>query len=362
MTGLKEFTKREELLETEEIVERIARAKAALGDEILILGHHYQRDEVFRFADFSGDSFKLARDAAEQRGAKYIVFCGVHFMAESADILTADDQVVILPDIKAGCSMADMANLDQVLDCWEDLEERVGGTIIPVTYMNSTAAIKAFCGDHGGIVCTSSNAKTVYEWAFDRGERILFLPDEHLGRNTGHQTGISDEEMCLWDPKEEGGNCTTEDLVRSKVILWRGFCSVHMTFKPQHVDMMRERYPGVVVIAHPECTSAVVAKSDFVGSTELIIKQVKASPPGTVFAVGTEHHLVNRLNEQLPDHTILPLSPFACNCATMWRIDPVNVMEVLEGLVEGRVINQVSVPKQVADSALVALNRMLENA
>ncbi len=349
-------------LPTEEILDRIAAAKKKLGQSTIILGHHYQRDEVFRFADFSGDSFKLARDAADRRDARYIVFCGVHFMAESADILTADDQSVLLPDLKAGCSMADMADIDQVLDCWEVLGPRLSQSTIPITYMNSSAAIKAFCGEHGGIVCTSSNARSVYRWAFERGDRILFIPDEHLGRNTGHTMGISDDEMVVWDPHSPVGGLTGDELERSRVILWKGFCSVHMTFQPEHCDRMRERFPDVKIVAHPECTAEVVANSDYSGSTEQIIRLVNESPPGTPWAIGTEHHLVARLNELLPDHEVMPLSPFACNCATMWRIDPINLMDVLEGLVVGKVINRIIVPKEVADPALIALERMLANA
>jgi quinolinate synthase len=347
---------------TEGILDRIAAAKEKLAGDLLILGHHYQRDEIIRFADYTGDSFKLARDAAAQADVKQIVFCGVHFMAESADILTSDEQVVILPDLKAGCSMADMADLDQVLDCWDEIEERTGGTTIPVTYMNSSARIKAFCGDHGGIVCTSSNARSVYRWAYERGERILFLPDEHLGRNTGHQMGIEDDQMTVWDPRLEDGGCPGDTLDRAKVILWRGFCSVHMSFLPEHARQLREKFPGIQIIAHPECTAEVVAESDHVGSTEGIIKAITASEPGSKWAVGTEHHLVNRLAAKLPDRMIVPLSPFACNCATMYQIDPPNLLEVLEGLVDGRVINRITVPEDVAKSALVALERMLANA
>ena len=345
-----------------DVIDRIARAKKKLAGDLLILGHHYQRDDIVRFADFTGDSFKLARDAAAQSDVKYIVFCGVHFMAESADILAADNQIVILPDLKAGCSMADMADLDQVLDCWDEIEARTGGTTIPVTYMNSSAKIKAFCGDHEGIVCTSSNARSVYRWAYERGERILFLPDEHLGRNTGHQMGIEDDQMVVWKPGLEDGGCPGDSLDKAKVILWSGFCSVHMTFLPEHADLMRKRYPGLQIIAHPECTAEVVAKADFTGSTEGIIKTISAGEPGSKWAVGTEHHLVKRLADRFPDRMVIPLSPFACNCATMFQIDPPSLLNVLEGLVEGRVFNQITVPEDIAKSALVALERMLANA
>ncbi len=346
----------------EELLEKIALAKEKLAGDLIILGHHYQRDDIIQYADFTGDSFKLARDAAARADVKNIVFCGVHFMAESADILSSDDQTVLLPDLKAGCSMADMANIDQVLDCWDEIEDRTGGTTIPVTYMNSSANIKAFCGDHEGIVCTSSNAQSVYRWAFERGERILFLPDEHLGRNTGHQMGIEDDQMVVWDPAREDGGCPGDALDRSKVILWNGFCSVHMTFLPEHVDLMRERFEGIQIIAHPECTAEVVQKADFVGSTEGIIKAISAGEPGSKWAVGTEHHLVKRLAEKLTDRTVMPLSPFACNCATMYQIDPKSLLQSLEGLVEGREGNRITVPADVSRSALVALERMLANA
>ncbi len=344
-----------------EVLDRIEAAKKSLGKRLVILGHHYQRDEIIRFADFTGDSFKLARSAAKQSDARFIVFCGVHFMAESADILTSADQAVLLPDLKAGCSMADMADLDQVLDCWDEIEQRTGGTTIPVTYMNSTAAIKAFCGDHGGIVCTSSNAAGVFRWAFERGKRILFLPDEHLGRNTAHAMGIGDSDMTVWDPSRFDGGNTGEVLDAARVILWKGFCSVHMTFQPEHCELMREKFPGIRIIAHPECTAEVIAQADESGSTERIIAAIRASKPGSKWAVGTEHHMVQRLAAELPDRMIIPLSPYACNCATMYQIDPPNLMEALEALVGDRVINRITVPEDVARSALVALERMLAN-
>jgi len=343
----------------ETVLERIARAKAKLGDQLLVLGHHYQRDDVIRFADFTGDSFKLARDAAAEEKRRTIVFCGVHFMAESADILTSDEQVVLLPDLRAGCSMADMADVDQVLDCWEEIggDERT----IPVTYMNSTAAIKAFCGEHGGIVCTSSNADSVFRWAFDRGERILFIPDEHLGRNTAHRYGIGDDRIALWDPHERSGGLDSGAVRRAKVILWKGHCSVHMHFLPEHVDIMRDRYPGIRVIVHPECTAEVVAKADAMGSTEGIIRAIREAPPGSRWAVGTEHHLVARLARQMEGKEVMSLAPFACQCATMFRITPQRLLDTLEGLLEGKRIHWIQVPPETARSAKIALDRMLQH-
>jgi quinolinate synthase len=356
---------KEELRTTplEELEARIARAKRKLASRVLILGHHYQRDEIIRFADYTGDSFKLARDAAAEKEKPYIVFCGVHFMAESADILTSDEQAVILPDLGAGCSMADMADIDQVLDCWEEIAGRNGKRTIPVCYMNSSAAIKAFCGDHGGIVCTSSNAHSVFRWAFERGERILFVPDEHLGRNTAHTLGIGDEELVVWDPAKPLGGCEEAALDRARVLLWKGFCSVHMHFLPEHVDRMRERFPGIRVIVHPECTAKVVAKADAMGSTEQILRAVRESAPGTCWAVGTEFHLVGRLAAELAPRgvEVMTLSPFACQCATMYRIHPRSLCYVLESLVEGCVVNRIVVPAEIARSARVALDRMLEH-
>ncbi|MFH1277683.1 MAG: quinolinate synthase NadA [Candidatus Eisenbacteria bacterium] len=346
----------------EDAVERIGEAKKQLEGKVLILGHHYQRDEVIRFADFTGDSFKLARDAANEADKPYIVFCGVHFMAESADILTSDEQAVSLPDMRAGCSMADMADVDQVMDCWDEIDSRGGGKVVPVTYMNSTAAIKAFCGDRDGIVCTSSNAMSVYRWAFERGERILFIPDEHLGRNTAHRFGIGDDEMALWDPNLPLGGLDGAVLDRARIILWKGHCSVHMHFLPEHADVMRKRFPGIRVIVHPECTAEVVSKADMVGSTEQIIRAVREGGPGSRWAVGTEHHLVGRLAAQNPDREVMSLSPFACQCATMFRISPRHLLHVLEGLLEGRVVNRITVPPEIARPARVALDRMLAHA
>lgn len=343
----------------EDALERIEEAKRRLADRVLILGHHYQRDEVIRFADVTGDSFKLARDAAAAADRPYIVFCGVHFMAESADILTSEDQAVSLPDLRAGCSMADMADVDQVMDCWDELEGWGGGEVVPVTYMNSTAAIKAFCGERGGIVCTSSNALSVYEWAFERGKRILFIPDEHLGRNTAHRFGIGDDEMVVWNPNLPRGGVEGAALERARVILWKGHCSVHMHFLPEHADVMRKRFPGIRVIVHPECTAEVVAKADVVGSTEQIIRSIREGEPGSRWAVGTEHHLVGRLAKRMPDREVMSLSPFACQCATMFRISPRHLLHVLEELLEGRVVNRITVPPDIARAARVALDRML---
>ena len=341
---------------------RILDARHALGRRLVILGHHYQRDEVIKFADVRGDSFKLSQWAASRKDAEYIVFCGVHFMAESADVLSADYQKVVLPDMSAGCSMADMAGLDQVEACWEDLQRTISGTIVPVTYMNSAANIKAFCGRHGGGVCTSSNAPAVMRWALERGGRILFLPDQHLGRNTGYSLGLRLEEMPVWDPYAELGGNTAEVLNSSRVILWKGHCSVHQRFQPQHIAQVRSRYPGIRVISHPECRFEVTQLSDEVGSTEHIIKCIAQSPGGTKWAVGTEVHLVNRLKSENQDRLIIPLDDCGCLCSTMFRIDPQHLLWSLENLVEGRVCNQITVAPDVAANARLALNRMLEIA
>ena len=339
--------------------ERIAAAKAKLGKDVVILGHHYQRDEVVKFADFRGDSLKLSQQAAEANG-KYIVFCGVHFMAESADILRHDQQIVVLPDLNAGCSMADMADIGQVEACWSEL----GGVldtskIIPVTYMNSTAAIKSFTGEHGGSACTSSNAAAVTKWAFARGEKVLFLPDEHLGRNTGFRMGIPLDEMVVWDPYQELGGNTADTLRNAKVILWKGYCSVHQRFLPEHVVRVRKEHPGIRVIAHPECRFEVAQAADEIGSTEGIIRAIVASPPGTEWAVGTELHLVNRLSKELPDHKVMSLDSSMCVCTTMFRITPAHLLWALENLVAGNVVNQISVDERTRHFAKIALERML---
>jgi quinolinate synthase len=347
----------------EELLERIGAARAKLGRKALILGHHYQRDEIIRFADYTGDSFKLARDAAREKEATYIVFCGVHFMAESADILTSDEQVVVLPDLGAGCSMADMADIDQVLDCWDDLTARNGKRTVPICYMNSSAAIKAFCGERGGIVCTSSNAGSVFRWAFERGDRLLFIPDEHLGRNTAHTLGFSDDELAVWDPDRPLGACAPGSLERARIVLWKGFCSVHMHFLPEHVDRVRAEVPGIRVMVHPECTAEVVARADGMGSTEQILRAVRASEPGSSWAIATEFHLVGRLAEEMAPRgvEVRTLAPFACQCATMYRIHPRALCRVLESLAEGRIVNRITVPKEIAHHARIALDRMLEH-
>jgi quinolinate synthase len=341
---------------------RIGEARAKLGATTILLGHHYQRDEVIRFADFTGDSYKLSKIAAET-DARYIVFCGVHFMAESADVLGREGQQVILPDLNAGCSMADMAEISQVEACWEALE-RLGlvDETIPLTYMNSTAAIKAFCGEHGGPVCTSSNARAAFEWAFARGKRILFLPDQHLGRNTGFAMGIPLDEMAVWDPWGLQGGQTKEKLAASRILLWKGHCAVHQRFLPSHVDEVRAKYPGIQVIVHPECRWEVCQKADALGSTERLIALVEQAPEGAMFAVGTEIHLVNRMAWRFAEQgkRVITLDDTGCLCTTMYRISPHHLAWALENLVEGRVVNQIKVRKNVKQWAKVALDRMLE--
>ena len=341
---------------------RIAEARAKLGATTLLLGHHYQRDEVIRFADATGDSYKLSRIAAET-DAKYIVFCGVHFMAESADVLGRAGQQVILPDLNAGCSMADMAEISQVEACWEVLE-RLGlaDETVPITYMNSAAAIKAFCGERGGLVCTSSNARAAFEWAFARGKRILFLPDQHLGRNTGYAMGIPLEEMAVWDPWGLQGGQTKDRLAASRILLWKGHCAVHQRFLPSHVDQVRAKYPGIQVIVHPECRWEVCQKADALGSTEQLIAFVERAPAGSIFAVGTEIHLVNRMARRFAAEgkRVITLDDTGCLCTTMYRISPHHLAWALENLVEGRVVNRIQVRPNVKRWARVALDRMLE--
>jgi quinolinate synthase len=342
--------------------ERIARARKRLGATTILLGHHYQRDEVIRFADFTGDSYKLSKVAAET-DARLIVFCGVHFMAESADVLGRDEQQVILPDLNAGCSMADMAEISQVEACWEALERlRLTANMIPLTYMNSAAAIKAFCGERGGLVCTSSNCRAAFEWAFARGKRILFLPDQHLGRNTGYAMGIPLEQMAVWDPWALQGGQSASDLAGSRILLWKGHCSVHQRFLPSHVDEIRAKHPGIQVIVHPECRWEVCQKADALGSTERLIKIVEDAPPETTFAIGTEIHLVNRLANRFAAQgkRILSLDDHGCLCTTMYRISPQHLAWALENLVEGRVVNRIKVRSSVKQWARVALDRMLE--
>jgi quinolinate synthase len=345
---------------------RIAAAKSALGSRVVILGHHYQRDEVIRFADLRGDSYKLAQEATHTT-AEYILFCGVHFMAESADVLARAGQQVILPDLNAGCSMADMAEIGQVESCWDQLvamglTDEQGRGITPLTYMNSTAAIKAFCGERDGLVCTSSNAPAAFRWAFERNEKILFLPDQHLGRNTAFSMGIPLDECAVWDPFMIGGGASPEKLRQARVILWKGHCSVHQRFLPEHVDKVRARYPGIRVVVHPECRWEVCQKADGIGSTEGLIKMIKQSPRGTSFAVGTEIHLVNRMGKEFAaeDKKVITLDDSGCLCTTMFRISPQHLCWVLENLVEGRVVNRIEVPEDVKHWAQVALARMLE--
>ncbi len=348
--------------------DRIAAARAKLGKDVLLLGHHYQRDEVIRFADFTGDSYKLSKVAAET-DAKYLIFCGVHFMAESADLLGRQDaegntiQQVILPDLNAGCSMADMAEISQVEAAWEALE-KIGMTegLVPLTYMNSTAAIKAFCGERGGLVCTSSNARAAFEWAFARGKRIFFLPDQHLGRNTGFAMGIPLEQMTVWDPWALQGGQSKTAIEASRIIMWKGHCSVHQRFLPSHVDQVRAKYPGIQVIVHPECRWDVCQKADALGSTERLIKIVEDAPEGSIFAIGTEIHLVNRLAKRFAPlgKKIITLDDAGCLCTTMYRISPQHLAWALENLIEGRVVNQIQVKRSVKKWARVALDRMLE--
>ena len=340
---------------------RIAAAKAALGERVVILGHHYQRDEVVRFADFRGDSLKLSQQAASTR-AEFIVFCGVHFMAESADILRQPHQQVILPDLSAGCSMADMADIGQVEDCWEQLEEVGGLGAIPVTYMNSTAAIKAFTGRNGGSVCTSSNVGKVFRWAYTQGQRVLFLPDEHLGRNTAYRMGIPLDEMAVWNPYQPLGGLSEEQLRRARVLLWKGYCSVHQRFLPEHVHRARREHPGIRVIAHPECRWEVCELADGIGSTEQIMKKVAAGEPGSAWAIGTEVHLVNRLAKENPDKRVVSLDPNVCVCTTMFRISPQHLCWALENLAAGRVVNRIEVDSDTRRWARVALERMLSLA
>ena len=345
----------------EELDANILEARARLGSRLVVLGHHYQRDEVIKFADYQGDSFKLSQFAASQEAAEFIVFCGVHFMAETADILSGPNQRVILPNLTAGCSMADMAQIDDVLDCWDDLTDVLGdrGGVVPITYMNSTADIKALCGRNDGIVCTSSNAPATFEWAFERGSRVLFLPDQHLGRNTGLKMGIDLDEMVVWNPFKELGGNTEEDLINAKVILWQGHCSVHTRFTVDQIEVARQKYPDVNILVHPECTMEVVQAADYNGSTEYIKSMIADAPAGSAWAVGTEISLVNRLAAQNPDKTVFCLDSVICPCSTMYRIHPAYVSWVLDGLNEGVVVNRIDVADDVAEEARVALDRML---
>ena len=353
----------------EELQERIKAAKARLGNKLLILGHFYQRDEIIVHADFVGDSFQLAKNATERPDADHIVFCGVHFMAETADILSTPEQTVTLPNLSAGCSMADMANIDQVEDCWEQLGEICGTKpdadgkqqIVPVTYMNSSAALKAFCGRHGGIVCTSSNAHAVLEWAFARGKRVLFFPDQHLRRNTALAMGMSLDQMPVWNPyKPAGGAEDPSVYADAKMILWKGFCSVHQRFTVDQIERARKAYPGVKVIVHPECSMDVVNAADGTGSTAYIVKEIANAPAGSAVAVGTEINLVNRLAAQYPDKTVFCLDPVVCPCSTMYRIHPAYLAWALENIEQGNIVNRITVDEDTARDAKIALQRMLE--
>ena len=343
----------------EELDARISDARARLGERLVVLGHHYQRDEVIKYADFQGDSFKLSQFAASQESAEFIAFCGVHFMAETADILSSPSQRVILPNMTAGCSMADMAQIDDVLDCWDDLTDTLDEPTIPITYMNSTADIKALCGRNNGIVCTSSNAPATFEWAFERGRRVLFLPDQHLGRNTALKMGIGLDEMVVWNPFKQLGGNTEAELNDAKVILWQGHCSVHTRFTVEQIALARQKYPDVNILVHPECTMEVVQAADYNGSTEYIKKMIADAPPGSQWAVGTEISLVNRLAAEHSDKLGFCLDSVICPCSTMYRIHPAYVSWVLDGLNEGVVVNRIEVADDVAEEARVALDRML---
>jgi quinolinate synthase len=353
------------LLDDAECEQRIIAAKRTLGDRCVILGHHYQRDEVFRHADLTGDSLKLSREASKS-SAQYIVFCGVHFMAEVADILSRPEQISILPDLAAGCSMADMANLPAVERCWNELGQLFDPdeVVTPVTYINSAADLKAFCGRHNGIVCTSSNAQKILDWSFDQRQKILFFPDQHLGRNTGYRMGIPLDEMVTWDFAKPMGGLTEEEIRRARIILWKGFCSVHQMFRPEHIDRFLERYPDTRVIAHPECSFEVCQKAQYIGSTEYILKTIREAEPNTRWLVGTELNLVNRLAEEVKPQgkEVHFMSPTVCMCSTMFRTDPQHLLWVLENLVEGQIVNRIKVPDSDARWAKLALNKMLQLA
>ena len=344
----------------EELDQRIGEARGKLGSSVTILGHHYQREEVIKYADFQGDSFLLSREAANRPDADYIIFCGVHFMAETACILAAPHQKVILPNITAGCSMADMAPMDDVEDAWADLQEVLGpGGIVPVTYMNSIAGIKALCGRNGGAVCTSSNARAVLEWAFTQGERVLFMPDQHLGRNMALELGVSLDEMVIWNPFRQLGGNTPEQLRGAKMVLWQGHCAVHTRFTVGQIEAARALHPDINVVVHPECPMETVQAADMVGSTEYIREKVNSAPPGSKWAIGTEVSLVNRLAINNPDKTVFCLDPVTCPCSTMYRIHPAYVLWMLDGLLEGKVNNEITVPEDIKRESLIALERML---
>jgi quinolinate synthase len=344
----------------EELTARIRALKASLGGRVTILGHHYQRDEVIAFADLRGDSLDLARKAAALRGTEFVVFCGVHFMAETADILTPPEVQVILPDMRAGCSMADMADIGQVEEAWEVLGEATSARFVPITYINSTAALKAFCGRNGGACCTSTNARAIVEWAFAQGEKLLFFPDQHLGRNTCAAMGIGLDEMVVYDPLAEDGGNAPEAYARARVVLWKGHCSVHQNFLPNHPDIWRARDSQIQIIVHPECRHEVVRKADFVGSTNMILRTIAESAPGTRWAVGTEHHLVNRLRQEHPDKFVTSLAPFACQCSTMFRISAEALGAALQSIADGAPINVIRVDEETRRWATVSLDRMME--
>ncbi len=350
-------------LTAQELINRIAEARSRLGERLIVLGHHYQREDIIQFADIRGDSFKLAQWAAAHPESEYIVFCGVHFMAEAADILSGPQQKVVLPNMAAGCSMADMADPEDVYACWDELEQAgVADGVIPVTYMNSAASLKAFCGQHGGIVCTSSNAAAVLKWAFERGQKVLFFPDQHLGRNTGVKLGVPQDEMQLWNynkPFGSLGGMTPEDLDRARIILWQGHCSVHQRFTVDQIESARRQHPEVTVVVHPECRYEVVQAADLNGSTEFIAKAVAEGEPGSKFAIGTEINLVSRLAHENPDKTVFCLDPVVCPCSTMYRIHPAYLCWTIEQLADGRLVNQIEVDAETAHHAKIALDRML---
>ncbi|MEK6674883.1 MAG: quinolinate synthase NadA [Planctomycetota bacterium] len=348
-------------LTEDEMVQAITERKKTLGTRLVILGHHYQQDEIIRFADFTGDSLKLSQIGAKQKQADFIIFCGVHFMAESADILTDDRVAVILPDLSAGCSMADMAELDALEDAWDFLAEECQANVIPITYVNSAANIKAFCGGHGGACCTSSNASAVLRWAFSQGEKVIFLPDQHLGRNTAYEMGVPLDQMVIFDPKKPRGGLTPKQVADSRVILWKGHCSVHGLFTAQQCDHIHRSDPACKILVHPECPWEVVQHSDLAGSTEFIIKTVNDSPTGSHWAIGTEIHLVSRLANRHPDKSIRSLAGIQCLCTTMYRIDLKHLLWCLDELVAGRIVNQIKVDPETKHLAAIALQRMLEN-
>jgi quinolinate synthase len=348
-------------LTAEELVERIRENRRRLGKRVVILGHHYQRPDIIQFADFRGDSFKLSQLAAQQEEAEFIIFCGVHFMAETARILCRPHQRVILPNLMAGCSMADMAPTEDVYDGWRLLQEELGrGEVLPVVYMNSTAAIKALCGENGGIVCTSSNALAVFRWAYAQAPRIFFLPDQHLGRNIGLKVGLSPQDMVVWNPFKPFGGLTPEEARRARLILWKGHCSVHTRFTVEQIRQARARYPDVKIIVHPECVTEVVQMADYVGSTEYIVRTISSAPPGTVWGVGTEINLVTRIARENPDKVVFCLDPIICPCSTMYRVHPAYLLWVTDALVRGEVVNEILVPPRIAYWAKVALEKMLQ--